>query len=1015
MSQLDSNNSEEQNSKSSTILTLLKGSVTNSLMAALLWPIIGTVIAEILVNIFKIEDLPSIIDSDLIILIITLLSTFWGLCFFFSCWNASRIWMNQENHFREAYSVSAFYSMIYLIVIVILGSIFQTMPWTIISVISTSLKEKALTLDLKTGFFEHISLWLILILRLTTYLDAHDRGKNFKKSEQQYQQETESKKINFLEEGWKEFQRRVTQSYQLTPHEIPTIETKISQESWKPILKSAWEERAKQLFIVSRRDSYIIDDENGWHGFPGCWIGHNRYNQKLLLLVPAQSSLSKQQQQDFINYSQQIAERSNIKKKIEAVIFAFKENRDEENSDKNITKQGLMDGLYEFTINLFGRNETIDIVYETENSLLDKLVDFSNYEREITKRVKEIRLPESNDRDKLTVNDVYVPSQYLYESTIGDKEKSQETVENHLQQWLNQSKREQITLLGEYGQGKSTATLMLTYNLIKEKFYRIPILIELRGKTPKNECQNPVKFLSAWGTPYKMEGKALGILHETGRLLLIFEGFDEMELSVNQTREQHFSRLWSFDHSQAKLLFTGRSNFFFDDEEEAYNLRLKEKYQDQGSIGKRIWLASFDIEKIKASLSAYKNQSMKTEIINLANHNERFLDIISRPSLLHVVASIWEEEKLGSQVNFITSAKIMKKFIKRTYDREVDKVEGYPKYQMLKRYERDYFMRGIASYMVAKDLKNQINEEDLDNLIENLFNKIPEFKTREGLLEERIKQRELKHNEAIKVIQADVRAFGLLVQDLSTANTFKFGHKSFMEFLFADTIFEFINNEESKVSASILQVTDAQIKDLLKVPVSIDFVAELFGTSSTIQSSDTNSDDQIQAKYKTANRLLSAIIGYKKIHFLRLGLLFKGLMWTLSNRLWRKNISVIFFNSISVWATIGMFFVFLSYSYNLYRHKYFVIPFHLFRFEVSAFIHLFQILCLIFLLSYELAIVYSIFIFSKRYYKEIILWIKLCKKLKIDDFTLHKVAGTSRFSWSNDEPLENIVNFILNL
>ena len=35
-----------------------------------------------------------------------------------------------------------------------------------------------------------------------------------------------------------------------------------------------------------------------------------------------------------------------------------------------------------------------------------------------------------------------------------------------------------------------------------------------------------------------------------------------------------------------------------DDEEEAYNLRLKEKYQDQGSIGKRIWLASFDIEKI---------------------------------------------------------------------------------------------------------------------------------------------------------------------------------------------------------------------------------------------------------------------------------------------------------------------------------------------------------------------------------------------------------------------------------
>lgn len=1010
MSQLDSNNSEEKNSKSSTIFTLLKASVTNLFMAALLWPIIGTVIAEILINIFKIEDIPSIIDSDLIILITTLLSTFWGLCFFFSCWNASRIWMNQENSFREAYSVSALYSMIYLVVIIILGTIFQTMPWTIISVISTSLKEKALTLDLTTGFFDHISLWLILILRFTTYLDAHDRWKNSKKSERQYQQETKSKRTNFLEEGWQEFQRRVTQSYQLTPHETPTTETKISQESWKPILESAWEKRAKQLFILSRRESYIFDDENGWHSVPGCWIGHNRYNQKLLLLVPAQSSLSKQQQQDFIDYTQQIAERSNIKKKIEAVIFSFKENRDEENSDKNITKQGLMDGLYEFTINLFGRNETIDIVYETENSLLDKLVDFSNYEREITKRVKEIRLPESNDRDKLTVNDVYVPSQYLYESLKGDKEKSQETVEDHLQQWLKKSKREQITLLGEYGQGKSTATLMLTYNLIKQKFHRIPILIELRGKTPKNECQNPVDFLSAWGSQHNISGKALGILHETGRLLLVFEGFDEMELSVNQTREQHFSRLWSFDHSQAKLLFTGRSNFFFDDEEEAYNLRLKEKYQDQGSIGKRIWLASFDIEQIKASLSAYQNQSMKTEIINLATHNERFLDIISRPSLLHVVASIWEEEKLGSQVNFITSAKIMKLFIERTYKREVDKVEGYPKYQMLKRDERDYFMRGIASYMVAKDLKNQINEEDLDNLIENLFNKIPEFKTSEGLLEERIKQRELKHNEAIKVIQADVRAFGLLVQDLSTANTFKFGHKSFMEFLFADIICEFINNEESKVSASILQVTDAQIKDLLKVPVSIDFVAELFGTSSSMQSSDTNSDDQIQAKYKTANRLLSTIIGSKKIRFLKLTLLCRGLRWTFVKGLLSKNILVFLFNSISLALVIAMFFVGIFYGY-VFSHDKYINVFSLYGLEQSELILLLIIVCPFMYLFYYFFTVFYLGRYFRRYDQEISLWITLCKNLKIDYFVLHKVAGTSRFSWSNDEPFENIVNF----
>ena len=49
--------------------------------------------------------------------------------------------------------------------------------------------------------------------------------------------------------------------------------------------------------------------------------------------------------------------------------------------------------------------------------------------------------------------------------------------------------------------------------------------------------------------------------------------------------------------------------------------------------------------------------------------------------------------------------------------------------------------------------------------------------------------------------------------------------------------------------------------------------------------------------------------------------------------------------------------------------------------------------------------------YFRRYDQEISLWITLCKNLKIDYFVLHKVAGTSRFSWSNDEPFENIVNF----
>jgi hypothetical protein len=40
-----------------------------------------------------------------------------------------------------------------------------------------------------------------------------------------------------------------------------------------------------------------------------------------------------------------------------------------------------------------------------------------------------------------------------------------------------------------------------------------------------------------------------------------------------------------------------------------------------------------------------------------------------------------------------------------------------------------------------------------------------------------------KFAEAVDYIKTDVRTYGLLIPDISRNNSFKFGHKSFMEFL----------------------------------------------------------------------------------------------------------------------------------------------------------------------------------------------------------------------------------------
>jgi hypothetical protein len=105
------------------------------------------------------------------------------------------------------------------------------------------------------------------------------------------------------------------------------------------------------------------------------------------------------------------------------------------------------------------------------------------------------RLPDS----ELTLNDVYVPSRFF--SPNGAEQNL--SIEEYLHDWLIEPGQRQLALLGEYGQGKSTATLMWAYHLITQQCKlsgRIPLLIELRGTSPRN--LTPLQLLGAWAAQY---------------------------------------------------------------------------------------------------------------------------------------------------------------------------------------------------------------------------------------------------------------------------------------------------------------------------------------------------------------------------------------------------------------------------------------------------------------------------------------------------------------------------------
>ena len=230
---------------------------------------------------------------------------------------------------------------------------------------------------------------------------------------------------------------------------------------------------------------------------------------------------------------------------------------------------------------------------ETEETLLNGLVDFSDYYADIRYRVERHSLPDS----AVTLAQVYTPSSCRDEHGMLHPD-----LEAYLQAWLNEPGQRQLALLGEYGQGKSTAALMTAYHLIKQgtPMSRVPILIELRGKSPRN--LTPEDILASWAYPYRINPQAVMNLLMAGRVFLILEGFDEIALTGDsETRLSHFQTLWSFSYPAAKILITGRPNFFLDDLEMRAALGIS-KASAAGPYCEALHLEPFSLQQIESAL-----------------------------------------------------------------------------------------------------------------------------------------------------------------------------------------------------------------------------------------------------------------------------------------------------------------------------------------------------------------------------------------------------------------------------
>ena len=477
--------------------------------------------------------------------------------------------------------------------------------------------------------------------------------------------------------------------------------------------------------------------------------------------------------------------------------------------------------------------DDLNIEIRYKNELLNQIVKFDEYFDYLK---NEFEKKEITSGDNFKLIDVYVNQKSTLHLPEGLKKKKRRDIENteeYILKWVNNNKLgKHIALLGEYGQGKSTLSLKVAYELIMSQSDRIPIIIELRGKSPKNLTL--LEILASWSSQFNINAKAIEKLHEEGKLLVILEGFDEMDLVGDKyIRQSHFKRLVEFmRYEKSKVLITGRPNLFFDNNEMEEFLELN-KDQNNLFYCNALILNPLDIKQIEIALRNV-DEIIRREILDVLNdknQNSNFKDLISRPSTLYQASIIWN----SLDKNNINSASIINQFIKHSYQRQETKFNTIGRTgieSILTINEREYFTLGIAVKMIKNNAySNQISNREINYAISELFFNIPDEVSKDHINGIKLQKRLEDDTHKIETIFNDVRASGILVKDLIKNHNFKFAHKSFLEYLFAFYFSNYIYQNDSYYAKVVNSISNAyKIQDIYKIKLTdeiIQFISEL--------------------------------------------------------------------------------------------------------------------------------------------------------------------------------------------
>ncbi|MDY6804969.1 MAG: NACHT domain-containing protein [Cyanobacteriota bacterium] len=368
------------------------------------------------------------------------------------------------------------------------------------------------------------------------------------------------------------------------------------------------------------------------------------------------------------------------------------------------------------------KNENQNLFCYTFDELLDQEADFSGYcqwlEEQIELRGMEKKyVPLACTKEEVDPNTKQKIAVDRYEEDDG-------WIDGYVDKWLDDPAKKHLSVLGEFGTGKTwfvfhyAWTQLQRYLDAKKRGVerpRLPIIILLRDYARAVNIKSLFSEFFFRQHEIPLPGySAFELLNRMGKLLVIFDGFDEMATKVD--RQKRIDNFWELAQSVvpgAKVILTCRTEHFPEAKERRDTLNAELKASVANLTGEppqfeSLELKKFNDDQIRQVLSFQAEPATVEKVMG----NPQLLDLARRPVMSELILEALPEIEAGKAIDL---ARIYLYAVKRKMERDIEQERTFTSLA-----DKLYFLCELSWEMLSTD-KMSLNYREFPDRIRRLF------------------------------------------------------------------------------------------------------------------------------------------------------------------------------------------------------------------------------------------------------------------------------------------------------